>query len=96
MDFAIDRTGRVDSKHAARYKQFGAWLTSCYASPVAQAATPIGGACIGAFSVRKHTLTTIGPHLPPRCSGHVQHHPSGAGGRPGRGPRGAHHHTHAY
>ena len=29
MDFAIDRTGRVAPKHAARYKEFGDWVKSC-------------------------------------------------------------------
>ena len=44
MDFAIDRTGRVDPKHATRYKAFGDWVKSCYDSPIAAAATPIGAA----------------------------------------------------
>ena len=29
-----DRTGGVDPKHAAAYAGFGAWIRSCYGSPV--------------------------------------------------------------
>ena len=36
IDFAIDRTGGVDPKHAVAYKQFGDWIRSCYGLPVAQ------------------------------------------------------------
>lgn len=35
LDFAIDRTGRVDPVHAARYKEFGDWIRSCYGTSVA-------------------------------------------------------------
>eukprot|EP01012_Entosiphon_sulcatum_P023067 TRINITY_DN28054_c0_g1_i1.p2 TRINITY_DN28054_c0_g1~~TRINITY_DN28054_c0_g1_i1.p2 ORF type:complete len:452 (+),score=93.83 TRINITY_DN28054_c0_g1_i1:50-1405(+) len=35
LDFAIDRTGRVDPQHAARYKEFGDWIRACYGKPVA-------------------------------------------------------------
>lgn len=38
LDFAIDRDGLVDPAHAARYKQFGAWIRSCYGAPLAHAA----------------------------------------------------------
>lgn len=33
LDFAIDRTGRVDPAHAALYKRFGDWRRSCYGTP---------------------------------------------------------------
>lgn len=36
MDFAIDRTGRVDPAHAALYATLGGWIRSCYGSPVAE------------------------------------------------------------
>ena len=35
LDFAIDRTGNVAPAHAAAYAQFGAWIRSCYGTPVA-------------------------------------------------------------
>lgn len=35
LDFAIDRTGNVAPDHAAAYRQFGAWMRSCYGSPLA-------------------------------------------------------------
>lgn len=35
IDFAIDRTGRVDPAHAARYREFGNWIRSCYGTPIA-------------------------------------------------------------
>ena len=35
LDFAVDRTGNIDPKHAARYREFGAWINSCYATPLA-------------------------------------------------------------
>eukprot|EP00041_Stephanoeca_diplocostata_P020989 m.480671 g.480671 ORF g.480671 m.480671 type:complete len:634 (-) comp21709_c0_seq4:260-2161(-) len=34
LDFAIDRTGRVDPKHEARYGEFGDWIRTCYGTPV--------------------------------------------------------------
>ena len=34
LDFAIDRTGRVDPAHAARYTEFGDWIRACYDTPV--------------------------------------------------------------
>lgn len=30
LDFAIDRDGLVADTHAARYRQFGQWIASCY------------------------------------------------------------------
>eukprot|EP00658_Telonema_sp_P-2_P016394 TRINITY_DN1635_c0_g1_i3.p1 TRINITY_DN1635_c0_g1~~TRINITY_DN1635_c0_g1_i3.p1 ORF type:complete len:505 (+),score=123.21 TRINITY_DN1635_c0_g1_i3:177-1691(+) len=33
IDFAIDRTGGVDPRHARAYLEFGAWIKSCYGSP---------------------------------------------------------------
>jgi len=36
LDYAIDRTGRVDPAHKARYKELGEWIRSCYGSPVVQ------------------------------------------------------------
>jgi len=42
IDFAIDRTGGVDPKHAFAYKQFGDWIRSCYGSPVAHGSLPKG------------------------------------------------------
>jgi hypothetical protein len=38
MDFAIDRTGRVDPIHAARYTELGDWIRSCYGTPVGEIA----------------------------------------------------------
>jgi len=35
IDFAIDRTGRVDPAHAQRYSDFGNWIRSCYGTPLA-------------------------------------------------------------
>jgi hypothetical protein len=40
LDFAIDRTGQVDPKHATLYKALGDWIRSCYGSPVASGNTP--------------------------------------------------------
>jgi len=34
LDFAIDRSGRVHYTHAARYKEFGDWIRSCYGNPL--------------------------------------------------------------
>ena len=48
LDFAIDRTGNVDPVHAARYREFGAWISSCYGTPVAAGALPAGAS---SFSV---------------------------------------------
>ena len=42
IDFAIDRTGGIDPKHAAAYAQFGSWIRSCYGSPVAHGALAAG------------------------------------------------------
>ena len=36
LDFAIDRDGLVNSAHAARYKEFGDWIRTCYGKPLAQ------------------------------------------------------------
>ena len=35
IDFAISRSGEVDPSHAVAYKNFGAWIRSCYGSPLA-------------------------------------------------------------
>jgi hypothetical protein len=43
LDFAIDRTGGIDPRHAQRYSEFGAWIRACYGKPLAQA-TLQGGA----------------------------------------------------
>lgn len=37
LDFAIDRNGLVDAGHAARYKELGDWVRTCYGEPVASA-----------------------------------------------------------
>ena len=42
LDFAIDRTDNVAPSHATAYKQFGAWIHSCYGKPSASA-TPNPG-----------------------------------------------------
>lgn len=34
LDFAIDKTGNVNSTHAARYKEFGDWIRSCYGQSI--------------------------------------------------------------
>jgi len=34
LDFAIDRTGRVDPTHAQRYSELGQWIRNCYNSPI--------------------------------------------------------------
>ena len=36
LDFAIDRSGRIDPTHAARYKEFGDWISACYSDPLGQ------------------------------------------------------------
>ena len=36
LDFAVDRTGNIDPTHAKRYREFGAWIRSCYGTPVAE------------------------------------------------------------
>lgn len=38
LDFAINRDGVVEESHAARYKEFGDWIRTCYGTPVAQTA----------------------------------------------------------
>merc|ERR1712050_142129 len=39
LDFAINRDGRVDPRHAERYREFGQWIHSCYGQPFASAYT---------------------------------------------------------
>ena len=34
LDFAINRDGVIEPKHAKRYKQLGTWIKKCYGSPV--------------------------------------------------------------
>ncbi|CAE8678377.1 unnamed protein product [Polarella glacialis] len=38
LDFAINRAGLVDESHAARYKELGGWIRTCYGKPVAESA----------------------------------------------------------
>ena len=56
MDFAIDRTGRVAPKHAARYKEFGAWVKSCYDTPVASAAVVGDGGGVYNISISQASM----------------------------------------
>ena len=42
MDFAIDRDGLVEQRHAIRYKEFGSWIQSCYGKAVAEVSSPPG------------------------------------------------------
>lgn len=42
IDFAIDRTGRVDPVHAQAYASFGNWIRSCYSTPAVTASLPKG------------------------------------------------------
>ena len=46
IDFAIDRTGGVDPKHAAAYAGFGGWIRSCYGSPVGTGALALGATTV--------------------------------------------------
>jgi len=41
LDFAIDRSGRIDPSHDALYRKFGAWIRECYGTPVASKANGI-------------------------------------------------------
>jgi alpha-L-fucosidase len=34
LDFTPDRTGLIPASYAARYKEFGDWIKSCYKRPV--------------------------------------------------------------
>ena len=43
LDFAVDRTGRIDPTHAARYKEFGEWIDGCYGAPLAQTLDFVNG-----------------------------------------------------
>eukprot|EP00933_Yihiella_yeosuensis_P015403 TRINITY_DN13443_c0_g1_i1.p1 TRINITY_DN13443_c0_g1~~TRINITY_DN13443_c0_g1_i1.p1 ORF type:complete len:477 (+),score=78.65 TRINITY_DN13443_c0_g1_i1:62-1492(+) len=38
LDFGINRNGLVEPSHAARYKEFGDWIRTCYGTPVAETA----------------------------------------------------------
>ena len=38
LDFAIDRSGRLDPSHSARYKQLGDWIRTCYGKSIAAGA----------------------------------------------------------
>jgi alpha-L-fucosidase len=42
IDFAIDRTGRVDPVHAVGYASFGNWIRSCYGKPLVTSSLPSG------------------------------------------------------
>eukprot|EP01079_Euglenida_sp_SAG-EU17-18_P002554 gene2554-73_t len=42
LDFAIDRTGNVDPAHAARYREFGGLIRSCYGSALASSPWTMG------------------------------------------------------
>lgn len=44
LDFAINRDGLVEPAHAARYKEFGDWIHSCYDKPVAE--TSVNGTSV--------------------------------------------------
>ena len=46
VDFAVDRTGGIDPKHAAAYRAFGAWTRACYGRPVAAGALPPGATAV--------------------------------------------------
>jgi hypothetical protein len=46
IDFAIDRTGGVDPKHAAAYAGFGGWIRSCYGTPVGTASLSAGATSV--------------------------------------------------
>eukprot|EP00939_MAST-03C_sp_MAST-3C-sp1_P000548 g548.t1 len=66
LDFAIDRRGLVDAVHAARYREFGDWIRSCYGNPVANASTlaPSGPSKDGSWSwiaypKTEHTIDRI-------------------------------------
>jgi alpha-L-fucosidase len=42
LDFAIDRTGGIAPDHAARYREFGQWINSCYSTSLGDASLPSG------------------------------------------------------
>lgn len=46
LDFAIDRQGRVNATHAARYKQLGDWVRGCYGTPLANTTASSNSATI--------------------------------------------------
>ena len=46
LDFAVDRTGNIDPRHAARYAEFGAWIRGCYGTPVAAAGWALGSSVV--------------------------------------------------
>ena len=61
LDFAIDRSGRVEPSHAALYKAFGDWRRSCYGTPVASGALNHTGAGAAAapYSLEVTAPTTV-------------------------------------
>ena len=56
MDFAIDRTGRVDPAHTARYTELGNWIRGCYGEGKALAETDGRG---GSFSIALPTAAKV-------------------------------------
>jgi alpha-L-fucosidase len=42
LDFAVDRTGAIAPAHAALYASFGAWITGCYSTPIANGVIAAG------------------------------------------------------
>ena len=42
MDFAIDREGLVNPRHAKMYEKFGTWIRNCYGTPVLEVLNPPG------------------------------------------------------
>ena len=46
LDFAVDRTGNIDPRHAARYVEFGAWIKGCYGTPVAGSGWVLGSSAV--------------------------------------------------
>eukprot|EP01052_Picozoa_sp_SAG31_P016445 SAG31_NODE_1091_length_9958_cov_10.108429_1_plen_200_part_00 len=62
LDFAIDRTGRVDPAHAALYSTFGDWIRACYGKPVASGSlkAPASGlSTAGAYSLKITAATPV-------------------------------------
>ena len=59
LDFAIDRSGRVEPSHAALYKAFGDWRRSCYGTPVASGAlNHTGAVAVAPFSLETTSVPT--------------------------------------
>ena len=56
LDFAIDRTGRVDPAHETRYTEFGSWIRGCYGEGKAVAEASGSG---GSFTATLATATAV-------------------------------------